>query len=186
MANKNQQRYPLETIQTTITKLEEGASMTALAAELGIAKSTISYWWVNADKFMGNGFTEGLNPKVIRIQNLIIEYGWKSCLRAIRRLNATMDEASFRDLVTGVTELMQKLTQLRPLNANPRVPAQEIQVSEERKVTVKNFLQKQKERFEGTKTNLGDASSDDPSNLEKESKPGEARATKEEANGANG
>jgi DNA-directed RNA polymerase specialized sigma subunit len=109
MSNKTLQRYPRELIQGAITKLEEGASLTAIAHELGVAKSTVSYWWSNASKFMGKGYEKDLNPKIAKIQNQIVEYGWKLYFKIVRKLNHTMDQASFRDLIYGASELQDRL-----------------------------------------------------------------------------
>jgi len=146
--NKTVQRYPREIIQGAITKLEDGASLTAIAHELGVAKSTVSYWWSNAAKFMGKGYERDLNPKIAKIQNQIVEYGWKLYMKIIRKLNSTMDDASFRDLIYGASELQNRLIQLKPLQVtNSKISTTtEVEVSEERKVTVRNFLEKQKER----------------------------------------
>lgn len=148
MSNKTLQRYPRELIQGAITKLEEGASLTAIAHELGVAKSTVSYWWTNAPKFMGKGYEKDLNPKIAKIQNQIVEYGWKLYFKIVRKLNNTMDQASFRDLIYGASELQDRLIALKPLQvvAGKVSSTTEVEVSEERKVTVRKFLEKQKER----------------------------------------
>ncbi len=174
MSNKTLQRYPRELIQGAITKLEEGASLTAIAHELGVAKSTVSYWWSNASKFMGKGYEKDLNPKIAKIQNQIVEYGWKLYFKIVRKLNHTMDQASFRDLIYGASELQDRLIALKPLQvASGKISSTtEVEVSEERKVTVRKFLEKQKERSEmktenSEKSGLGDPGAEQRSKLDK-------------------
>lgn len=155
MAGKQAQRYPVEIIRQTINKLEDGASLTAVAKDLGVAKSTVSYWWNHASKFMGKGFEKSLNPKIAHIQTQILEYGWRLCLKAIRKLNDKIDEATYKDLIYGASELQDKLMQLKPLNGSHKVSSTQVEVSEERKITVRRFLEKQKSRLKKVKPKDG-------------------------------
>jgi transposase-like protein len=146
MSNKTLQRYPREVIQGAILKVEDGASLTTIANELGVSKSTVSYWLTNASKFLGKEFERDLNPKIGRIQHQVIEYGWKLYFSLIKKINATKDTASFRDLVYGASELQNRLLQLKPLQIHgPKVSSTtEVEVSEKRKMTFRNFMEKQK------------------------------------------
>ena len=193
MSNKSLQRYPKELIQGAITKLEEGASLTAIAHELGVAKSTVSYWWSNASKFMGKGYEKDLNPKIAKIQNQIVEYGWKLYMKIIRKLNHSMDDASFRDLIYGASELQDKLTQLKPLQGigGKISSTTEVEVSEERKVTVRKFLEKQKERTGTKREETGKIDQDAPGSEQRPESnirplPNAGDGAADEGNGANG
>lgn len=150
MSNKTLQRYPREIIQDAILKVEDGASLTAIAKELGVAKSTVSYWLTNASKFMGKDFERDLNPKIAQIQQRAIEYGWKLYFSLIKKINATKDSASFRDLVYGASELQNRLLQLKPLqiHGSKVSTTTEVEVSEKRRMTFRNFMEKQKSSLE--------------------------------------
>lgn len=192
MSNKTLQRYPRELIQGAISKLEEGASLTAIAHELGVAKSTVSYWWTNAPKFMGKGYEKDLNPKIAKIQNQIVEYGWKLYFKIVRKLNHTMDQASFRDLIYGASELQDRLIALKPLQVvgGKISSTTEVEVSEERKVTVRKFLEKQKERtgmkIEDGKSGQQAAAPEQAPELDKPEVPQAGIETGQAGNGANG
>ena len=152
MPKQAAEQYPREVKQETIKKVQEGGRgiLTAVAKELGVPKTTIKYWLDNADKILGSdeadGFTQ--HPTVMKIQKQIVEHGWKLYFKIIKRLNTQLEEASFRDLIYGASELQNKLMELKPLNGLARVSTTtEVQVSEERKVTVRRFLEKQQERL---------------------------------------
>lgn len=152
MPKQAAEQYPREVKQDTIRKLQEGGRgiLTAVSKELGVPKTTIKYWLDNAEKIMGDDEAGGLtqHPVVIKLQRQIIEHGWKLYFKIIKKLNNKLEEASFRDLVYGASELQNKLMELKPINGLARVSATtEVQVSEERKVTVKKFLEKQQERL---------------------------------------
>lgn len=146
------EQYPREVKQETIKKIQEGGRgmLTSVAKELGVPKTTVKYWLDNADRILGVDEADGFSrhPTVMKLQKVILEHGWKLYFKIIKRLNTKLEEASFRDLVYGASELQNRLMELKPLNGLAHVSSTtEVQVSEERKVTVKRFLEKQQERL---------------------------------------
>lgn len=189
--SKGPQKYTKEIIQSAIQKLEDGGSLSAIAREMGLPKTTVKYWLDNANKFMGEGDpADGLNSKVIRVQNQIVDYGWRLLLKLYKRIQTKMEDASFRDLVYGASELQSRLTQIRTLNGSVADSSSMLEVSEETKVTVRTFLDKKKAQDspppDGGSIDLAPATVEHrPASEPEATTP--ARAGREgEGNGANG
>lgn len=154
---KGPQRYSKETIQSAIQKLEDGASLSAIAREIGIPKTTIKYWIDNANKFLGDEHGDNLNSKVSRVQNQILDYGWRLLFKLYKRIQTKMPDAAFRDLVYAASELQGRLTQIRTLHGSVSGETPSVmEVSEETKVTVRTFLEKKKAKETPTVTGEDD------------------------------
>ncbi|MCG3204346.1 MAG: hypothetical protein KCHDKBKB_01061 [Elusimicrobia bacterium] len=189
--SKGPQRYSKEIIQSAIQKLEDGGSLSAIARDMGLPKTTVKYWIDNANKFLADGgVNEGLNTKVARVQNQILDYGWRLLFRLYKKIQGKMDDASFRDLVYGASELQSRLTQIRTLHGSIPDSSSMMEVSEETKVTVRTFLEKKKAKEnsapDGENIDLATAPVDRGHEGEpptEEASPGDLKG---EENGANG
>jgi transposase-like protein len=149
MGSKSIQRYPLDTIKDAIGKLEEGATLSSIAKEIGVPKTTVKYWLDNASKYV-EGET-GLVTKSNRVKNQINDYSWKLLFKIIKKINEGMTDASFRDLVYAARELQAILNQIKISTAgsNGNGATTLLEVSEQTSVTFKKYLEKRQEQKNG-------------------------------------
>ncbi|MBI4395448.1 MAG: transposase [Elusimicrobia bacterium] len=137
------QKYPKEVIRAAIQKMENGASLSSIARELGLSKTTVKYWLDNAPKFLAKDSGKGFGVGQGRVQAKISVYGWALLFKIYRQIGRSMEQASFKDLVYALSELHKSLPQLTPMTGNG-VPSRILEMKEETRVTVKEYLDKQK------------------------------------------
>lgn len=139
------QKYPKDLIRSAIKKREEGASLTSIAKDMGIAKTTVKYWLDNPSKFLAETSFESPNEKVSRVQGQILDYTWRYAFHLCKKLQEKEDDASFRDIVFGINQLVDVLGRVQVGGSHHPVTPPVLEVSEETSITIRRFLEKKKE-----------------------------------------
>lgn len=135
------QRHPKKVIQSAIMKYEAGAKLSALAREYKVNKSTLKYWLDNAPKFIGGD--EYKSPIVSRLGDRLSRESWEIVFSALKELKEKLFEMPGRDLVFLISELLDLQSRFGVMGSNNMVPEKVIAKSEEVRITVQRYLQKQ-------------------------------------------
>ncbi len=153
------QKYPKELIRSAIKKREEGASLTSIAKDMGIAKTTVKYWLDNPSKFLAETSFESPTEKITRVQGQILDYTWRYAFHLCKKLQEKENDATFRDIVFGINQLVDVLGRVQVGGGHHPVTSPVVEVSEETSVTIRRFLEKKKEMesppIDETETILG-------------------------------
>lgn len=194
MNRKGPLKYPQEMIQSAIARMEGGAKLSSLARELGVAKTTLQYWLDHANRYVAEEKND--TSVASRIKGRMSREVWDIIFSSLRILKGKLSEASPRDLVQIVSELFDRQAQFGVLNGRNRVPDKVIEVSEEVKITVQRFLEKQEtpsKKMDGdvidvspTETGLSAATPDQASDGAAASTEKTKHEPKAKENGANG
>lgn len=157
------QRYSRDVIRSAIKKREEGVSLSAIAKDMGIAKTTVKYWLDNPNKFMSER-NDNLTPegRVNLYQTKLLDYGWKYIHNLTKNLSKKEENASFRDIVFGIRELAAVLGQIQIVGGHEPLSGAIVEVSEQTSVTYRRFLEKKKKMESTEKTEKDDLRSDTP------------------------
>ena len=142
MKRKGPQKHSTEVIQRAIAMYEGGARLSAIARELAVEKTTVKYWLDNASKFLPE---EGRSqsPVAARIHTRLTRETWDIIFAALKVLRGKLADASVRDLIYAISELFDRQAQFGALTGKGRVPEKVMEKSEEVRITVEKFLQKQ-------------------------------------------
>jgi len=135
---KGPQKHSSEVIQSAIAKFEGGASLSNIAREIGVEKSTVKYWLDHANRFAGESHT---SPLTSRIQTRLTRESWDLIFLSLKEIRRKLPEASIRDLVTLMGELFDRQAQFGKALGSNTVPEKVLERTEELKVTVQRFLQ---------------------------------------------
>lgn len=122
-------------------KFEAGAKLSALAREFKVNKSTIKYWLDNAPKFMGDD--DEKSPIISRLGERLSRESWDIVFNALKELKDKLIEMSGRDLVFLIRELLELQLRFGVIANNNTVPEKVIEKSEEVRITVQRYLEKQ-------------------------------------------
>jgi hypothetical protein len=141
MKRKGPQKHSTEVIQRAIAMYEGGARLSAISRELKIEKTTVKYWLDNASKFLPEDRKQ--SPVAARIHTRLTRETWDIIFAALKVLRGKLADASVRDLVAVVSELFDRQAQFGALTGKGRVPERVMEKSEEVRITVEKFLQKQ-------------------------------------------
>lgn len=141
MKRKGPQKHSTEVIQSAIAKYEGGARLSAIARELGVEKTTVKYWLDNASKFLPEDRKQ--SPVAARIHTRLTRETWDIIFAALKVLRGKLADASVRDLVAVISELFDRQAQFGALTGKGRIPENVMEKSEEVRITVEKFLQKQ-------------------------------------------
>lgn len=141
MKRRGPQKHSTEVIQSAIAKYEGGARLSAIARELKVEKTTVKYWLDNASKFLPEDRKQ--SPVAARIHTRLTREVWDIIFAALKVLRGKLDEAEVRDLIVAIKMLFELQAQLGTLGGINRVPEKIMEKTEEVRVTVQKFLQKQ-------------------------------------------
>jgi hypothetical protein len=184
------QRYSKEVIRSAIKKREDGGTLSGIAKEMGLPKTTVKYWLDNPHKFLSDR-TDRLTPdgRIVLWQSKILDYGWKYVHHLCKTLTKKEENASFREIMTGIKDLSLVLGQIQIVGGHEPATATIVEVSEQTSITYRRFLDKKKEMESAGKGGNNDLSSEPP-----DPRPGAAETAGEASaeplvpaeNGANG
>ena len=135
-------RHPNEMIKMAITKYENGAKLAAIARELKVSKTTVKYWLDNASKFIPD--SDNKNPIVSRLGQRLVRESWDIVFSSLKELKSKLAEMSGRDLVVVISELLDLQSRFGSMAGKNTVPDRVIEKSEEVRITVQKYLEKQK------------------------------------------
>lgn len=184
------QRYSKELIRSAIKKREDGGSLSGIAKEMGLPKTTVKYWLDNPHKFLSDR-TDRLTPegRVVLFQSKLLDYGWKYVFHLTKTLAKKEDNASFREIMYGIEKLAAVLGQIQIVGGHEPSTATMVEISEQTSITYRRFLEKKKE-IEGADKGGNNDLSSEPS----DTRPGAGETVGETSgeplvpaeNGANG
>jgi len=157
------QRYSKELIRSAIKKREDGGSLSGIAKEMGLPKTTVKYWLDNPHKFLSDR-ADRLTPegRMNLWQSRILDYGWKYIHHLCKTLTKKEENASFREIVLGIRELSSVLGQIQIVGGHDPATAAIVEVSEQTSITYRRFLERKKEMEIVGKSGNNDLSSEPP------------------------
>lgn len=134
-------RHPNNVIHAAIMKYENGAKLAAIARELKVSKTTVKYWLDNASKFIPG--VENKTPLNSRLGQRLTSESWDIVLKSLKELKNKISEMSGRDLVVVISELLDLQSRFGTIAGKNAVPDKVIEKSEEVRITVQRYLEKQ-------------------------------------------
>lgn len=138
------QRYSKDFMQTAIQKLDNGMTLSDLARELGLSKSTLKYWADHRDKFLGDG--KSLKSAANKNHEKYLRETWRLRFKTLKAIEGQIEGASLQNLIKLLTELREGQTQIGPLPAGkPGVAQAVVEKKAEISLTVSEFLSKKLE-----------------------------------------
>lgn len=184
------QKYPKELIRSAIKKREDGASLSGIAKEMGLPKTTVKYWLDNPHKFLAEK-TDRLTAegRTNLWQTKILDHGWKYVHHLCKTLSKKEENASFREIIFGIKELSSVLGQIQIVGGHEPAAAAIVEVSEQTSITYRKFLAKKKELEAGVgsgKDDLAAAPLDDRPGAGEAGAGAGAEPIAAAGNGANG
>lgn len=136
------QRYSKDFMQTAIQKLDNGMTLSDLARELGLSKSTLKYWADHREKFLGDG--KSLQSAATKNHGKYLRESWRLRFKTLKAIEGQIDGASLQNLIKLLTELREGQTQIGPLpgNGKPGMAQAVVEKRAEISLTVSEFLSK--------------------------------------------
>ena len=114
MKNKTPARHSPEKIKDALAQLEAGKSLTAVAKELDVSKSLVSYWRDHAAELVPEqGRQSGKSKQNVRSRKFVLQC-WQSIGLAFKRLDAELKSEKphgVRDLALAIAVLADKMGQ---------------------------------------------------------------------------
>jgi len=184
------QRYSKDLIRSAIKKRDDGASLSGIAKEMGLPKTTVKYWLDNPHKFLSDR-ADRLTPegRVGLFQVKLLDHGWKYVFHLVKTLSKKEDNASFRDIVLGAEKLASILGHIQIIGGHEPSAATMVEISEQTNVTFRQFIERKKTMEEagagGNKVLSGEPPDHRPGGGEAMEESGSATPGPGE-NGANG
>jgi hypothetical protein len=126
--------------------MEAGASLTAISKELGIPKTTVKYWLDNAHRYLSRHPGKIPMSNLPAIKSRLEWLGWDILVMSYRALKSKLRDAPVRDLVYVISEIFDRQAQIGALTGEVKIPDRVIQVSEETRVTVREYLDKKNKK----------------------------------------
>lgn len=139
------QKYSKDLIRSAIKKSEDGASLSSIAKDMGLPKTTIKYWLDNPNKYLAEPSAESPDGKIARVQGKFLDHSWKYVFHLCKILEEKEKDASFRDIVFGITQLTDVVSRIQIVGGHTPLAAPVIEVSEQTSITIRRFLEKKKE-----------------------------------------
>lgn len=139
------QRYSKDFMQTAIQKMDNGTTLSDLARELGLSKSTLKYWADHREKFLGDG--KSLKTAVSKNHEKYLRESWKLRFKSLKAIESQIEGASLQNLIKLLTELREGQTQIGPLPSSGKsgVAQAVVEKKAEISLTVSQFLSRKLE-----------------------------------------
>ena len=141
MKRGGSQRYPKDMIRSAVERLERGEGLTAVGKSFGVPKNTVKYWSDNAAKFL----TEGSGKSASAMQTRVANVRWNLLMKTYRKIGNLLDEAPLKELIDLLGKLQSDLPLLTVASPGGKVPSRVVEMREETRLTVREFLAKKKD-----------------------------------------
>lgn len=135
-------RYPREVIIAAIEKVNDGASMASVAADIGTRTNVVKYWIDHADNYLGPQGKRALMP-----ENGLVAYtsqrfhreGWGVVSAALRVARSKLKDSSIEQITHFVEMLIEKLGRYGRLELRTHGVGQAAPIVEEQQKAIKEI-----------------------------------------------
>lgn len=181
--HKGPQKYPPETKQLARSKADAGMSLSDIARELNASKSTVKYWLDHPDDPVP-GVTV---PQGAGVRTQCSQAFWDVLYTALLQIKRDLRKMNWQERLDVIEKLLPYLQAISALESRGiAVPERIIEVSQEIKMRVNDFLKKQSDiqAPESAEKNLGPAAPERAEQLNAETASPKDKPALQEANRA--